>query len=621
MATDFTIIQFQRQHFGDEPGSFNDIEPAVPFVGPAKDFVFDCPKVDPNDTALLLFQSRDVSHATNVFHVNGIQVFGGLPVSPSRDTWNGNVLLLERHHGLRATGNVLHVESRNTNGGADGDIDDFMIDNIVIQYKTMELSPRRIFDVRCFGANGEDEVDDFDAIRDARDAVNTAGGGVLFFPPGTFIVSHTIELGPNTTVLGSGAASVLLAKPNVPAFSMLRIRNSHNVCVRDLVLDGNRALTSEPTGPGNENRGCGILCAPGNDGQTGLSIRDVIIRNHHRSGIKLAGPQNSEDVYKLNPNEVEVVGCRIHNCRSRGVMLTRVTRARIAGNAISSCMQAGIQLVLSRTAIIDGNVVQDICQRDETTGGNGIGAANSFDYAIVNNVLSGNARWGIVASGGVGTSPEEGHPMSKRYVVANNICRANVSGGITLDPSTRDQHGQPTGVIHDSFATVAGNVCADNTGAGIHTIHAGYVAVHGNVCDGTLSSGKDSESAGIAIVSSRHTVVGDNVLIANKYGVAFWGNPSTVPPTTPEMGHHLLGVNAYDVRDGNNEEIHLGEHHPAIRQMHERPPGDEWGGINLPVKESPSNPANGVDGTLYLNTHDRRLQIYAGGAWRIAFSY
>ena len=95
------------------------------------------------------------------------------------------MLLVERHHGLRATGNVLHVESRNTSGGADGNIDDFMIDNVVIQYKTMELSPQRIFDVRCFGANGEDQVDDFDAIRDARDAVNAAGGGVLFFPPGT----------------------------------------------------------------------------------------------------------------------------------------------------------------------------------------------------------------------------------------------------------------------------------------------------------------------------------------------------------------------------------------------------------------------------------------------------
>ena len=254
MGTNFTVIQFQRQHFGNEPGSFNDIEPAAPFVGPAKEFVFDCPTVDPNDTALLLFQSRAVSHARNVFQVNGIQVFGGLPVTPSRDTWNGNVLLVERHHGLRAAGNVLHVESRNTSGGADGNIDDFMIDNVVIQDKTRGTSPHRIFDVRCFGANGEDQVDDFDAIRDARDAVNAAGGGVLFFPPGTFIVSDTIELGPDTIVIGWGAASVLLAKPNVPAFSMLLMRSSHNVRVR-ILYDGNRALTREPTGPGNENKG------------------------------------------------------------------------------------------------------------------------------------------------------------------------------------------------------------------------------------------------------------------------------------------------------------------------------------------------------------------------------
>lgn len=37
------------------------------------------------DTALLLFQSRAVSHARIVFQVNVIQVFGGLP-SPSGET-------------------------------------------------------------------------------------------------------------------------------------------------------------------------------------------------------------------------------------------------------------------------------------------------------------------------------------------------------------------------------------------------------------------------------------------------------------------------------------------------------------------------------------------------------
>ena len=36
MTTNFTVILFQRQHFGNEPGTFNDIEPNVPFAGRQK---------------------------------------------------------------------------------------------------------------------------------------------------------------------------------------------------------------------------------------------------------------------------------------------------------------------------------------------------------------------------------------------------------------------------------------------------------------------------------------------------------------------------------------------------------------------------------------------------------
>jgi hypothetical protein len=95
--------------------------------------------------------------------------------------------------------------------------------------------------------------------------------------------------------------------------------------------------------------------------------------------------------------------------------------------------------------------------------------------------------------------------------------------------------------------------------------------------------------------------------------VAFFGDPKDVPDGTPEMGHHLLGGNGYD---GNGKEIHIGVHHPPVRQLHERPPSAEWGGINLPVKPTKDNPINGVDGALYLNTFDRRLNVYANGAWR-----
>ena len=107
---------------------------------------------------------------------------------------------------------------------------------------------------KWFGAKGDGQTDDLDAILAARDAVNAAGGGVLFFPRGTFLVSHTIELGASTTVLGSGASSVLQAKPGVACFNMLLVRNSDDVRVRDLVLDGNRAKTSDSASRQREHR-------------------------------------------------------------------------------------------------------------------------------------------------------------------------------------------------------------------------------------------------------------------------------------------------------------------------------------------------------------------------------
>jgi hypothetical protein len=418
------------------------------------------------------------------------------------------------------------------------------------------------------------------------------------------VISDTIELGANTTVLGSGASSVLQAKPGVACFNMLLVRNSNDVRVRDLVLDGNCAQTSPPADADNESIGCGFLGQPMGKGQTGLSIKDVIVRNHHRSGVRITGPNNSDDPYQLNANEVEVIGCQILGCGSRGVILTRATRARIAGNVITSCTQAGIQLVKSRAAVIDGNVIHKTVQRPGTHGGHGIVAANSFDYVIVNNIASENDRWGIVASGGVGLWPQDGHPMSKRYVVANNVCRGNVVGGITIDPTAPPPGRDPEAPapIQDSFATVASNVCVANQGPGIHTTHAGYLTVCGNICD-------CNDNAGIGIVSSRYAVVADNGLTGNSYGAGFFADAGV-----PDVGHHLLGGNVYD--RNRLGEIQIGKNHPAIRQLQDRWPSGGDGGMNLPVKTTAGDPVAPVEGLLYLNTYDNKLRVYADGYWR-----
>src|SRR4029453_17010189 len=181
---------------------------------------------------------------------------------------------------------------------------------------------------------------------------------------------------------------------------------------------------------------------------------------------------------------------------------------------------------------IDGNVIQMTIQRKGTNSGHGIGAANSLDYVIVNNVASENERWGIAASSGLGLWPKQ-YRMSQRYVVANNVCRANAAGGITIDPTLPKDHPDHD-QIQDSFATVASNVCVANHGPGIHTTHAGYLAVSGNICDG-------NDNAGIGIVSSRDAVVGENVLTGNSNGIGFFADAGV-----QDVGHHLLGGNVYN---------------------------------------------------------------------------
>ena len=140
MASDFTVIVSVRQHFGDEPSWLKDVEPGLLFVGRTKDFHFDCPRVDPGADAVLMFQTRDVDHNKNIIQINPATapqptVSGGIPVSPSKDTWNGNIMLIGRSV-LRETNNVLHVEAVSEDGVLGPDLDDFIIDNVVVLYKT-----------------------------------------------------------------------------------------------------------------------------------------------------------------------------------------------------------------------------------------------------------------------------------------------------------------------------------------------------------------------------------------------------------------------------------------------------------------------------------------------------
>lgn len=168
MALDFTVVFSVRQRFGDNlrdgkpprpPGSEFDsekelgLETGAPFVGLEKDFSFQCPSVDRSHVAILLFQSQGVSIRQNM-EINGQPIFGGIPTSVDSDTkriesgseaqqvrnllarWNGNIMLI--HSGVLQENNILRIRAAEM---TDGNVDDFVIDNVVVLFKARPRGP------------------------------------------------------------------------------------------------------------------------------------------------------------------------------------------------------------------------------------------------------------------------------------------------------------------------------------------------------------------------------------------------------------------------------------------------------------------------------------------------
>ena len=148
MATNFTVILFSRLLFGPSQNFFKNVgEQDCPYAGLQKNFSFDCPNIDASQPAYLMFQSFAVGDKRTVFQINGLDIFGGLPVSNPEIAndrtqgenganalwyhWSGNIMLVESNHELQVAGNQLHVESTGLH---------FIIDNVVITYKTIDTT-------------------------------------------------------------------------------------------------------------------------------------------------------------------------------------------------------------------------------------------------------------------------------------------------------------------------------------------------------------------------------------------------------------------------------------------------------------------------------------------------
>jgi len=115
---DLVVIIRVRQRLGssdDEQG----MEQNAPFVGPSKQYEFDCPNVDRSSEGSLLLQAQHVVHGQNRLSINGVDIAGGVPMgglvtSPVLGSpgffgcWSAQNLIVPPN-ALRSAGNVLKI--------------------------------------------------------------------------------------------------------------------------------------------------------------------------------------------------------------------------------------------------------------------------------------------------------------------------------------------------------------------------------------------------------------------------------------------------------------------------------------------------------------------------------
>jgi hypothetical protein len=360
--------------------------------------------------------------------------------------------------------------------------------------------------VKDFGAVGNGVTDDTAAIQTALDL-----GGVIYIPAGVYIVDDLEVALDNTTICGSGYASVL-KRTSSNMTSAKRILNINkggpkymsNITVSELHFDGSWEVGDHYT----ENEAINA------ENTENLTLENLWIHNAGQDGIDLDGG---------NKNPI-IKNCRIWDCAGNGIHTYGVTDGVIVGNTIKNIGIGWSNLVsggrpkaidfvsdpdstqttaqnASRTTVVYGNHIEDCIDGIRVWG-------NSYNFDISGNSVKNITGTGIFLNG-------EGHTLGNNSI---DGCIVNADGptsgvGIYL---AGDDHVLNGGVIKNCESYSIENFNANNVViSGIRALgnDTTHTAIFQSAAHNCTITGCDLESTATSSAPSTLRVVGDNVIV------------------------------------------------------------------------------------------------------------
>lgn len=313
-------------------------------------------------------------------------------------------------------GNSYHVVWNNIRHGVNG----------IEVYGKAESGPkpaRKVAaSVRDFGAVGDGITDDADAI---QKAIDNCPNGELYFPTGTYVISHAIRIRPNIHIAGDSSNSIIIAKEGTKrGATMLRIDKASNVQLENICISGNSSVNYENMDDlggisqldlSNSdnisikncyfidniyaairdvnthnvvvenckflNVDCGFITL-GNYNVHDIIVRDSVFDGHNKSEPVSLMANGSHDNILIENNQMlnKTSGCGVyvfgqqpcHNIKiinnvidscSTGIKVLNTTNVQVLHNSISNLTGgAGIRIYNCTDAVLDDNTCYNIPQ-------------------------------------------------------------------------------------------------------------------------------------------------------------------------------------------------------------------------------------------------------------------
>lgn len=312
---------------------------------------------------------------------------------------------------------------------------------------------QNIINVKNYGATGDGETDDTEAIASAIADVKV--GGTLYFPEGVYRVDN-INLKSDMTVKGDGWCSVIQLLDNTTNYhwlnNCLSIDNVSNVIIRDIKLDGNRA---------------------------------------EQMATAAAQDQRLNGIFMRNASNVLVENVWMYNNGYHGCIMVYTSDV-----VFTNCRATynGFRPIHGHTKIYNCHVTDCVFENNGKglTGGSGFENDSIFFFGAQNVVISNNIvksnRRGCITVGSEQGEFGEDKIDTRNITISGNVCEcyADLAGVDEADSDTGVQKFSSMGIVVYGGKHILENVSV--TGNTIKNAHLAIYLYSSEGNDGTIAN-------------------------------------------------------------------------------------------------------------------------------------